>query len=177
MELFQSRFPSEPIRFSWVIAGKLAASAKPKTAMQLRWLRKHGIGAVLDLTETPNDLEDTWRAMGANYLKVAMRDHSPPTLAQLRLAVGFISTQLSLGNPVLVHCLGGLGRTGTVLACYLLKSHRISAESAIREIRGTRLGSIEPSQEANILRYSLTVTNTREQNTKDPPGLFVCKAV
>ena len=33
-----------------------------------------------------------------------------------------IDESLSLDKPVFFHCWGGIGRTGTVLGCYLLRS-------------------------------------------------------
>ena len=46
-------------------------------------------------------------------------------------------------EPVMVHCLAGLGRTGTILACYLIKYEKMSAEDAIQHVREKRHGSIQ----------------------------------
>jgi atypical dual specificity phosphatase len=50
-----------------------------------------------------------------------------------------------------VHCAGGLGRTGTVLAAYLVHRGR-SAEEAIAEIRRQRPGSVETPAQADAVR-------------------------
>ena len=66
---------------------------------------------------------------------------------------------VSAGRPVGVSCGAGLGRTGTILACYLV-SQCFSAEEAINKVRVRRPGSIETrEQEDAILAYAKTVGN------------------
>lgn len=51
--------------------------------------------------------------------------------------VQWIDAQLADGANVLIHCVGGLGRSGLVSACYL-KSKGLSAVEAIAEVRRAR---------------------------------------
>ena len=63
-------------------------------------------------------------------------------------------------EPVMVHCLAGLGRTGTILACYLIKYEKMSAEDAIQHIREKRHGSIQSFvQEELIFQYAKTLND------------------
>ena len=56
---------------------------------------------------------------------------------------------------VCVHCMAGVGRTGTMLAVYLVKSRGLSAQQAIQEVRRQRPGSIETqSQEEAVFIYT-----------------------
>ncbi len=48
---------------------------------------------------------------------------------------------------VAVHCMHGHGRTGTMLACYLVKTRKMSGIDAINEIRRLRKGSIETHEQ------------------------------
>jgi atypical dual specificity phosphatase len=75
-----------------------------------------------------------------------------PTLDDLRAAVRFIQERTDKG--VVVHCRAGLGRTGTVLAAYLV-SRGESAAAALAKVRAMRPGSVEtPDQEQAIVRYA-----------------------
>ncbi|EHH50422.1 hypothetical protein EGM_01252, partial [Macaca fascicularis] len=58
------------------------------------------------------------------------------------------------GEAVGVHCALGFGRTGTMLACYLVKERGLAAGDAIAEIRRLRPGSIETyEQEKAVFQF------------------------
>ncbi|ETE56691.1 Dual specificity protein phosphatase 23, partial [Ophiophagus hannah] len=57
-------------------------------------------------------------------------------------------------QAVAVHCLLGFGRTGTMLACYLSKIHKITGVDAIQKLRQLRPGSIETyDQEKAVVQF------------------------
>ena len=89
-------------------------------------------------------------------------DYTAPTLQQVKQAVAMISSCLDRNMPVAVHCVAGLGRTGTILACYLV-AMEMPANNAIIVIREWRPGSIEiPEQEAVVYEYERFINETRE---------------
>ena len=51
-----------------------------------------------------------------------------------------------------VHCAMGCGRTGTILACYLVAREGYSADDAIIETRKRRRGSIETRRQEQAVR-------------------------
>jgi len=91
-------------------------------------------------------------------------DFTPPSHEQLRAGVAAIRESLAAGNRVAVHCGAGLGRTGTLLATYLV-SEGVNAEAAISQVRQARPGSIEtPAQEAAVRQFAATITTSPSGN-------------
>jgi len=144
---------ARPLRYRVLVAGEVAVSAKPESLVQLVWVRSQGVRSILDLIETPSPLESTFSKLGGRYLNVPMTDHAPPTLDQIQRAISFISEETRRASCVLVHCRGGLGRAGTIAACYLVRYRRMSARDAIDEIRSWRPGAIEQGQEKSVTLY------------------------
>jgi atypical dual specificity phosphatase len=140
---------SEPAGFSWVEKPLLAAMARPEDLSELRWLRKQGIQVLLSLTEEP--LRRDWiNEAGLMVVHVPVIDMEAPTQEELDRCVSAIARahqgQLGVG----VHCGAGLGRTGAVLAAYLV-TKGLSAKNAIARVRRLRPGSIETEEQAEAV--------------------------
>jgi atypical dual specificity phosphatase len=85
---------------------------------------------------------------------VPMADFAPPTPAQLATALDVIHAVVSAGGRVAVHCGGGLGRSGTVAACYLVELGH-DWRAAVGRVRAARPGAIEtPAQLASIVAHA-----------------------
>jgi atypical dual specificity phosphatase len=76
---------------------------------------------------------------------------SVPEFDDLVSAVDFIHNRITNNEPVMVHCLAGMGRTGTLLACYLVKYQKMSADDAIQKVREERPGSIQSFPQEEII--------------------------
>ena len=74
-----------------------------------------------------------------------------PAFDDLVKTVDFIHDRIVNDEPVMVHCLAGLGRTGTILACYLIKYKKMSADDAIQKVREERPGSIQSFPQEEII--------------------------
>jgi atypical dual specificity phosphatase len=137
--------------FGWVVPGRLAAMARPRPG-SAPLLLAAGVRAVLCLTEEP-PLPELAEA-GISVQHEPVRDFAAPSVAALRRCVEFLRSSISAGAPAAVHCFAGYGRTGTVVAAYLIATG-LPAEEAIAEVRATRPGSIETwEQEEAILRFA-----------------------
>jgi len=148
----RARVSDHPTGFVWVEKGKLAGSGYPASRSQLEWLRDQGIRAILTLTE--NSLPGQWLdGLALEVLHVPMKDHQAPDAASLDEAATFIRDKVKDGKTTLVHCLAGEGRTGCVLAAYLIKERGIAADEAIRTLRRIKPSFVEREQEEAVLDY------------------------
>jgi len=141
----------KPDNFSWIIEEKLAGSAIPTSKEEIDWVKQEGVKSIVTIREEP--LEDEW-IKDVNYLHVHSNDMGIPEFSDLVNSVDFIHQRITNDEPVMVHCLAGLGRTGTILACYLIKYKDMTANDAIEKVRQERHGSIQSfSQEEIIFRF------------------------
>ena len=140
-----------PDKFSWLIKNKLAGSGIPTSINEVQWVLDQGIKSVVTIREEP--LDESW-TRDINYLHVLSNDMGVPEFNDLIHAVDFIHRRITSNEPVLVHCLAGMGRTGVILACYLVKYQNMSADEATQKVRKERPGSIQSyPQEEIIFRF------------------------
>jgi len=141
----------KPDNFSWLIENKLAGSAIPTSNDEMQWVIEQGVKSIVTVREKP--LDDDW-VKDVNYLHVSSNDMGVPEFVDLTYAVDFIHRRITNNEPVMVHCLAGMGRTGTILACYLIKYQKMSANEATEKVREKRPGSIQSyPQEEIIFRF------------------------
>ena len=147
----------KPDNFSWLIEGKLAGSAIPTSFEEIKWLVDGGVKSIVTVRE--ESLDDDWMK-NINYLHIHSNDMGVPEFEDLIKAVDFIHQRITNNEPVMVHCLAGLGRTGTILACYLIKYQKLSADDSIQKVRESRPGSIQSfPQEEIIFQFEKSVNN------------------
>lgn len=145
------KIAKKPTNFDWLIDDKFTGSGMPTSTSEIDWIQKQGVRSIITMTE--NSLPESW-VKNIKYLHVPTEDFSAPDMEQIDEAVEFIQNRLENNEPVMVHCAAGIGRTGTILACYLVKYQKLSAKDAIQKVRKERPGSIQSeSQEIAISLY------------------------
>ena len=146
-----------PDKFSWLIENKLAGSGIPTSINEVQWVIEQGVKSIVTVREEP--LDNDW-VKNINYLHVHSNDMGVPEFDDLVSTVDFIHSRITNNEPVMVHCLAGMGRTGTLLACYLVKYQKMSADDAIQKVREERPGSIQSfSQEEMIFQFEKSLKN------------------
>ncbi|XP_076805711.1 dual specificity protein phosphatase 23-like [Clavelina lepadiformis] len=144
-----------PPNFSWVDKGWLAGCAMPTNSSHYRFLFESGVRHVISLMkQRPQGALESIQLPKLNRLKIRIDDFCAPSLNQIKQFVRIVEDANDRKEAVAVHCENGNGRSGTMLACYLAKTRRISGSDALREIRKLRPGSVESlEQEKAIEQY------------------------
>ncbi len=140
----------------WVAPGLLLAGEYPgareevEARIKLSTLLDVGVRQFIDLTEPGEyNLRPYWplvqRLAAERHLEVAhsrlsIPDMGTPARSHMLVILDAIDAAMVAGRSVYVHCFGGIGRTGTVVGCYLVR-HGADAETALAEIAGRRQGT------------------------------------
>jgi len=141
--------------FQWFVENRLAAFSYPASDDALSLLYSRGIRVLLTLSEAPLPAKSVHNA-GLLAVHMPIVGFTAPTLPQVNQCLALISSCLDRNLPVGIHCVAGLGRTGTILACSLVQQG-MSASKAIVTLREWRPGSLEvPEQEAVVYEYEQT---------------------
>ncbi|MBV1712700.1 MAG: ADP-ribosylglycohydrolase family protein [Desulfomicrobium sp.] len=129
----------------WIIPGKFLAGEYPRNPDQessiakLHSLLDAGIRVFIDLT-TPADGLSSYGGMlqtldhQAEHLTFPILDVSVPDKQETAIAVlDAIDSSLAGGKGVYIHCWGGVGRTGTMVGCWLAR-HGLAGDSALTKL-------------------------------------------
>ena len=141
----------EHLNFSWVLEGYLAGAMGPTSRRDLIFFQRQDIGAVLRMEESTISAE-LWNLYD---MFEPVPDFSAPNLEQIDRMCRWIEDQIeNWERPVVVTCHAGIGRTGTVLAAYMVYMG-YEPQTAVDLIRELRPGSIQtPDQERSVFAYA-----------------------
>ncbi len=145
-----------PNGFSWLVPGRLAGTPWPGVVhdmdMDLKALSRCGVTMLITLTEKDFP-QDALARHGLKNFHLPVYDHEPPTVAQIQMLLARMSAAMRRGEVLAVHCLAGLGRTGTVLAAWMVREG-LTAEEALRRVRLIDAQYVQSqAQEALLYEY------------------------
>ncbi|WP_421118415.1 protein-tyrosine phosphatase family protein [Aquihabitans daechungensis] len=147
-------WPHDEIAHAWwvtpsvVLAGEYPTDWH-RTPAKLEVLLDAGIRTFVDLTTPDDRLHDyepmlariaEERGLDVRHARFPIPDLSVIDVDDYTPIVDFITAETDVGRPVYVHCWGGIGRTGTVIGCWLVRNGR-TADEAIAEIADLRAGT------------------------------------
>ncbi len=163
-------------RSYWVIPDKFLAGCYPgdlkpsEARKKLTGLIAAGVRYIINLTQEDElswyghrfvsyaeTMQELAREAGVvvTCVRIPIQDYSIPALAEMRGILDTIDRAIAVDLPVFVHCIGGKGRTGIVVGCYLAR-HGIAvgqeALNRIRELRRNLPEAADPSPENELQR-------------------------
>jgi atypical dual specificity phosphatase len=135
--------------FDWLEPQQIGACEYPREEASLVGLARRGVSLLVNLHTRAHDPALLARH-GLVELHLPVPDWAPPTPEQIVQGVEAIERARAEGRRVAVHCAAGLGRTGTLLACYLVRRGLAPAD-AIARVRAARPGSVESAEQAEAV--------------------------
>lgn len=149
---------------------EMATGRSGRLSADLRDLRSvHGASVLVTLQEAKElapfgiaGLRTAARRNGLESIWLPIPDGYPPaSLDDAMKLVGVIIDRLEAGRVVVVHCLAGIGRTGTIAGCVLVALGATPPE-AIARVRAVRSGSIPaPDQRAFVEMFAQVLRANR----------------
>lgn len=158
----------------WVIPNILAGMPMPFVQIERRLnhggplgayndelsdLHAAGIRAVVSLLNIPSD-KSVYESAGFSFVCLPVSDGAAPTTEQVREFATFVDSQRAMGKAVAVHCEAGLGRTGTIIAAYLISKGE-TVQSAIARVRAAESQAIETAWQIQFLQELAEIMKVR----------------
>lgn len=153
-----------PRGFLWLKRGALAGTPLPGVFHDIEYdmtmLNKVGVTVLVTLTTRPVNA-NVLEKFSIKSIWQAIKDMGAPSLDQATMICQQIDEAIDDGEVVAVHCRAGLGRTGTVLAAYLIWEGA-TALDALDKVRGVEPRWVQSEEQVEFLeQFSLYLTTKK----------------
>ncbi|XP_063769798.1 dual specificity protein phosphatase CDC14B isoform X2 [Pseudophryne corroboree] len=168
LEEYQHYERAENGDLNWIIANKFLAFSGPHHKSKIEngyphhapeayfpYFREHDVSTIIRLNKKMYDAKKFTDA-GFDHHDLFFVDGGTPSDAIVRK---FLNICENAEGAVAVHCKAGLGRTGTLIACYIMKHYRLTAAEAIAWIRICRPGSVIGPQQHFLVDKQTSLWN------------------
>lgn len=144
-------------RITW-ITDHIAAGYAPLSNEDLELLKEEEIEAIVNLCGEFCDLHEIQAENGFEVYYLPIPDECAPDMTEMGKTLDWIDDKIGQGKKVLIHCRFGIGRTGTLMTAYLMKSG-MSLKEAGRKLKGCR------SNPTNYCQWKLLRNYEKKKNS------------
>ena len=165
-----------PRGFLWLKKGRLAGTPVPGVYFDMEYdlkaLKRVGVTKLVTLTENPLD-ESRLQPFGISSVWEPVPDMQAPSVEQCERICQRIEELLAHNEVVAVHCRAGLGRTGTILASYLIWEGE-NALDALETVRGIEPRWVQSQVQVEFLEAFAAAqarSGRKQPGASQPPGV------
>ena len=124
----------------YAVGDGLLAGAYPGTPEAVAALEHDGVTVLVDLTHPSDPLPGYGQWLHeARRVAHPIPDMGTPTAGHMMRILDDVDEARADGSTAYLHCLGGVGRTGTVVGCWLMR-HGLDRDDPIARIAELRAG-------------------------------------
>ena len=150
-----------PRGFFWIVPNILAACPQPGVSDPINYdldlLANLGITTLITLTEKDFD-QPSLKQAGLKNIHLPIYDREPPSMAQMHMLVFKMQRAIDNNEVLAVHCLAGLGRTGTIIVAWMMKEGGLSAEEALKRARQINPNFVQSeNQEKALVEFEIDI--------------------
>jgi len=153
--------------FNWIIPDKFIALCSPTSVAKhtdsvvthtpeyyIPYFKLNNVSCAIRLNSVEYD-KHSFTKEGINHYDMLFADGTVPPIS---IVEQFLDVVENTPGVTAVHCKQGLGRTGTLIACYIMKHYNLSAAESIAFLRIQRPGSVVGPQQEFLERMHSRLT-------------------
>ncbi|ESO06665.1 hypothetical protein HELRODRAFT_188439 [Helobdella robusta] len=160
---------------NWIVPGKMMAFCSPHLCSKIdRGVTLHGpelyiehfkkanINVVVRLNNKTYE-SNSFKKAGLQHHDLYFPDGSTPSVCLVEKFLKICREAEAKGVAVAVHCKAGLGRTGTLISCYLMDKYGMTAKQSIAWTRIARPGSVMGVQQNFLEKMESSLLRKEEK--------------